>query len=70
MISLINVPDNKKSTETMFPSGNVEVLLRRFYGHHHELVHLFVISLSYMTTDMFRLSQSRPFLMHDLSPGL
>ena len=46
--------------------------LRKFYGRHHDLVDRYGISVSQMTTDMIHLSQTlpRPFLIHDLSPGL
>jgi hypothetical protein len=46
--------------------------LRKFYGHHHDLVDRYRISVSQMTTDMFHLSQTLPgpFLVHDLSPIL
>jgi hypothetical protein len=30
--------------------------LRKFYGHHHDFVDRYVISVSQMTTDMFNLS--------------
>ena len=41
-------------------------------GRHHYLVDHYGISVSQMTTDMFRLSLalSGHFLIHDLSPGL
>jgi hypothetical protein len=46
--------------------------LRKFYGRHHDLVDRYGIYVSQMTTDMFHLSQNlpRPFLVHNLSPGL
>ena len=46
--------------------------LRKFYGHHHDLVDRYGISVSQMTKDMFPLSLTLagPFLIHDLSPSL
>jgi hypothetical protein len=46
--------------------------LRKFYGRHRAMVDRYGISVSQMTTDMFRLSQTLPcpFLIDDLSPGL
>jgi hypothetical protein len=46
--------------------------LRKFYGHYHELVDFYEISVSQITTDMFHLSFTfpGPFLIHDLSSGL
>jgi len=46
--------------------------LRKIYGHHHDLVDRYGISVSHMTTDMFHLSEALPgpFLIHDLSPDL
>ena len=46
--------------------------LRKFYGRHHDLVVRYGISVPYITTDIFHLSQTLPgpFLVHDLSPGL
>jgi hypothetical protein len=43
--------------------------LRHFYGHHHDLVNRYGISVSQMTADMFRLSlpQSGHFLVHDFT---
>ena len=45
--------------------------LQKFYGHHHDLVDHYGISVSQMTIDLFHLSWtlSGPFLIHDLSPG-
>ena len=45
---------------------------RKFFGHHHDLVDRYGISVSQMTTNMFHLSQTfpGPFLIHDLSPDL
>jgi len=51
-------------------------LLRRFYGHRHDLVNYYGISVNnselQMTTDMFHLSKALPcpFLIHDLSSNL
>jgi hypothetical protein len=46
--------------------------LRKLYGHHHDLVDRYKISVSQMTTDMFHLSSTLPdpVLIHDLLPGL
>ena len=33
-----------------------EVILRMFYGHHHDLADRYEISVSQMNTDMFHLS--------------
>jgi len=46
--------------------------LRKLHGRHRDLVDLYGISMSQMTTDMFHLSQTLPgpFLIHDLLPGL
>jgi hypothetical protein len=54
-----------------FLLGKLESSLR-FYGSHHDLVGRYGISVSQMTTDMFRLSlpQSGTFPIHDLSPDL
>ena len=43
--------------------------LRQCYGRHHDLVSSYGISVSQMTTDMFRLSSSQAdsFLIHELS---
>ena len=39
---------------------------------HHDLINCYGVSVSQMTTDMFRLSYviPGPFLIHDLPPGL
>jgi hypothetical protein len=44
--------------------------LRKLYGRHHDLVDLYGISMSPVTTDIFHLSQTPPgpFLIHDLLP--
>jgi hypothetical protein len=46
--------------------------LQKSYGRHHDFVNCYGISVSYMITEMFRLSLSisGPFLIHDLLPGL
>jgi hypothetical protein len=44
--------------------------LRKFYGHHHDLVDCYGVSVSQMTTDMLHIGIPGPFLIHDLSPGL
>ena len=46
--------------------------LQKFYCRPHDLVNRYGVSVSQMTTDMFRLSssQSGPFPIHDLSSGL
>ena len=46
--------------------------LRKYYGRHHDLIDRYGISMSQLTTNMFRLSQALPgpFLVHDLSLGL
>jgi hypothetical protein len=46
--------------------------LRKYYGRHHDVVNRYGMSVSEITTDMFQLSvsQSGPFLIHDLSSGL
>jgi len=51
---------------------NLKSSLRKFCGRHHDLVDLYGISVSQMTTNMFHLSQTLPgpFLVHDLSSGL
>ena len=43
---------------------------RKFYGHHHDLVDCYGVSVSQMTTDMLHIGIPGPFLIHDLSPGL
>jgi hypothetical protein len=44
---------------------------KTFYGHHHNLVNRYGVSVLQMTTDMFHLSysQSGSVHIHDLSPG-
>ena len=59
------------SKETTEPRGHCGLSLshrRKFYGRHHDR---YGISVSQMTTNIFRLSysQSSPFLIHDLSMG-
>jgi len=44
------VTDNKEATEPRVPS-----LKSLFYGHNHDLVNRYEISVSQMTMDMFRL---------------
>jgi len=46
--------------------------IRTFYGCHLDLVNHYGISVSQIFRDMFRLSysQSDPFIIHYLSPGL
>jgi hypothetical protein len=43
--------------------------LRKFYGHNHNLIDRYGISVSQITTIKFHLSQalSGPFLVHELS---
>jgi hypothetical protein len=59
---------NKEATEPGFLLVNLKSSLRKFYGHHHDLVNRFKISLSQMTMDtgMFR-NHYLSFLIHDLS---
>ena len=56
----------------VFLLAKLEASLLKFYGRHHDLVNLYEISVSLMTTDMFHLLQtlSGLFLIHDLSTGL
>ena len=46
--------------------------LRKRCSRHHDLVNRYWVSVSQMTTDMFRLSlsQSHPYFIRDLLPGL
>ena len=61
---------NKEATEPRVPIGYPS--LRKFYGHHHDLVDRYRISVSQMTTDMFHLTQTLPgpFFIYNLPPGL
>ena len=51
---------------------NLKSSLRKFYGHHHDLVNRYGTSVSQMTTDMLHLSWTLPgpFLIQDLLPGI
>jgi hypothetical protein len=51
-----------------FLSVQLKSWLRKIYGHHHDLVDRYGISVSHMTMDMFHLSSilPDPFLVHDL----
>jgi hypothetical protein len=46
--------------------------LRKYYDRHHDLVNRYELSVSQMTTDIFRLSYSQfgSFIIHDLSRSL
>jgi hypothetical protein len=56
IVCTMRVAANKEATEPRVPFGNIEVTIRKFYGHHHDLVDSYGISVSQMTTDMFHLS--------------
>ena len=45
---------NKEATEQRVPSGLLEVTFQMFYGCHHDLDNRYGLSLSQMTSDMFR----------------
>jgi hypothetical protein len=46
----------KQATEPKISIGYVEVITSKFYGRYHDLVTRYLISVSQMTTGMFRLS--------------